>query len=180
MKLIIPVILFLSFGAQAATSDALTKVVSHFDTSWNDSNITTGTSRITLTTTKNTNIRLIEQEILSHLVKKLQDHSQGSGQVSKLKVASSAFKPQDAADIASGYAMGNAFSPKNTAGLNYGVASVYAVLRNLSSDSNKDIITTKASAVYRENGQSRKVQLTALINSSTHEQVQFFFIQGTM
>ncbi len=180
MKFIISVLLLLSFGAQAAPLDALSKVVGHFDVIWNDGNITTGTSRITLTKTKNTNIKMIEQEILSQLVKKLQDRSEGAGQVSKMKVTSAAFKSQDANDIASGYAMGNAFSPKNTAGLNFGVATVYAVLRNLSADKNKDIITTTASAVYKENGEHRKVQLTALIQSSTGEQVQFFFVEGTM
>ena len=180
MKFIISVLMLLSFGAQAASKDALSKVVGHFDVIWNDGNITTGTSRITLTETKNTNIRMIEQEILSRLVKKLQDRSEGAGQVSKMKVKSAAFKPQDANDIAGAYAMGNAFSPKNTAGFNLGVATVYAVLRNLSANNNKDIITTTASAVYKENGESRKVQLTALIQSSTGEQVQFFFIEGTM
>lgn len=180
MKFIIPVFMFLAFGAQAASNEALSRVVGHFDTMWNDGNITTGTSRITLTATKNTNIKLIEQEILSQLVKKIQDRSQGAGQLSKLKVGSTAFKPQDASAIAGAYAMGNAFSPRNTAGFNFGVATVYAVLRNLSTASNKDIITTTASAVYKENGQSRKVQLTALIQSRTGEQVQFFFIEGTM
>lgn len=130
--------------------------------------------------TKNTNIRLIEQEILSQLVKKLQDRSQGAGQVSKLKVSSAKFKPQDVNDIASGYAMGNAFSPKNSVGVKFGAATVYAVLRNLTADNNKDIITTSASAVYKENGERRKVQLTALIQSTSGEQVQFFLIEGTM
>lgn len=180
MKFLIPLLMFFSFGAHGASNEALSKVVGHFDTQWNDGNITTGTSRIALTTTKNTNIRLIEQEILSQLVKKLQSRSQGAGQLSKLKVSSGAFRTQDAADIANAYAMGNAFSPKNTAGLNFGAATVYAVLRNLSADSNKDIITTTASATYKENGESRKVQLTALIQSTSGVQVQFFFIEGTM
>ena len=181
MKYIFLAVLFFSYITQAAANDPLTKVVEHFDTAWNDANITTGTTRINLSTTKNTNIKLIEQELLNQLIQKLQKkNSEGTGQVAKMKVASSHFKPLDAVNLAAAYAMGNAFSPKNTEGVKYGVATVYAILNKLSTDKNKDIITTTASAVYKENGESRNVQLTALINSASGQQVQFFFIEGKM
>lgn len=180
MKYIFLMFIVFSQAVYAASNVELVKIVKHFDAQWNDNNITTGTTRIEISSTANSNIRLVEKELLNQFIKKIQKKSPGTGKLTSLKVSSAKFKPQDVVILSYGYAMGNAFSPKNTEGVKYAMASVYTILGKLSADNNKDIITTSVTATYKEDDGVRKVILTAMINENTGKQVQFFIIQGTI
>lgn len=165
-----------------AADDALSKVVSHFDTMWEDGNITTGRSEISLLEVKSVNIKNIEDDLKRILQHEIDNRNDEKTEISNLTVSSHKFVNFDAIEIANAYDMGNA-SEVDTKNTNkFALASVYSILKKLSTNKNKDIVTTIISGIYEDNPVEDKMKtaIISLTNTKTKKQVLFFFIEGTM
>ena len=179
MKYLLLSLLAFSQFAFAESNDPLAKVVEHFRVEWRDGNISTGTTDIMLTEAATLNKKSMEKSLTALLKEEIDGRTDGAGKLSKLVVKNGDFKPVDVMALAQAYQMGNAFADDKES-LKYGMASVYAILRNLSLDKNNDIQTTTVSGVYKQNGEKRKIVITALTNIDNKLQVLFLIVEGTM
>ena len=165
--------------SKLAATDSLEKVVQHFNQEWTDNNITSGTTRIQAGQWK-VPATAVEKTLAAMLVSEVKKDSGNQGKLSKVKTAANIFKKADVLALVKAYAEGNDFSPKNKEDFVMGMGQVYAILAKLSSNGNKDITTTTATAVYTEDGEARNVYLTSFTSTLTNKTVLFFIIQGHM